>query len=156
MRKQIQLPPATVSPPASQSPILPAFWPLCKPPVLQRLLVTHEVSLSHPAASQNSSVLLGAASAAQEYVMGFSENVHKSFVCVCTHTHMFFPQQLSVPLWQRDLDGLHSTDFEACTQTLHTVALNSFCPGQAEGGSRANDYRQETRRQEQWQVTCCG
>lgn len=59
---------------------------------------------------------------------------------------MFFPQQLSVPLWQRDLDGLHSTDPGACTQALHIVALNRFCPGHAEGDSRANDYRQEIRR----------
>ena len=35
------------------------------------------------AASQNSSVLLGAAPAARECVMGFSENVLKSYVCVC-------------------------------------------------------------------------
>ena len=59
---------------------------------------------------------------------------------------MFSPQQLSVPLRQRDLDGLHSTDLGACTQALHTEAKNSFCPGHAEGDSRANDDRQETRR----------
>lgn len=44
------------------------------------------------------------------------------------------------------MGGLHSTLLGACTQALHTGALNNSYPAVLRETARANDSRQETRR----------